>query len=86
LRLEHDEIMPRPNSFGLENGWLYPGEGRNKKMKSFIVSGYGRKVGSGRRDAFCCEIIAKDSNDAQLRIYEKYEHITGLRVRENRSL
>lgn len=49
--------------------------------ETFIVSGYGRKVGAiGIRTAFSCEVEAQDAEDARIRVYDQYEHITDMRV------
>lgn len=52
----------------------------------FIVTGHGRKVGAiGIFERFRCEVEARDEQEARIKVYDYYEHISGMRVRASNS-
>lgn len=50
-------------------------------MKTYAISFYGREIGAiGAAQAFDITLKAESDNDAITRLYERYEHITSIRV------
>lgn len=56
-------------------------------MKTYIVSGHGRAVGAiGIFHSFTCLVKAESVEDAKVRVYDQYEHISGMRVSEKQEV
>lgn len=50
-------------------------------MKTYRLAGWARKVGAiGIKSFFVCDIVAENEEQARLRLYDQYEHISQLCV------
>lgn len=50
-------------------------------MKTYTIYFYGREIGAiGIQQEFTLTLNAENDNDAITRLYERYEHITSIRI------